>query len=131
SVAYAADVDGNAEVYLYSRASKQARALGLPLGMSSLEHAPFSRDGKRLLVFHDGPDAPRDVFVQPLPSGRARRVTQSLVAGLRPQDLVSPSLVHFPSRDKKWTISAFVYVPFNAERSGKLPGVVLVHGGPE
>src|SRR5581483_9921994 len=113
SVAYSADVDGNAEVFFYSRASKKARALGLPLGMNSLDHEPFTRDGRRLMFFHDGPDAPRDVFVQPLPAGKARRVTQSLVAGLRPQDLVAPSLVHFPSRDKKWTISAFVYVPFN------------------
>jgi len=40
-------------------------------------------------------------------------------------------LVHYPSRDGKWTISAFLYVPFNmarrrTERSHRLQS----HGGP-
>jgi dipeptidyl aminopeptidase/acylaminoacyl peptidase len=132
TILWSANVDGNSDVYQYSRAQKKARALGLPEGVNSLGRgdAIFTKDGKRFLFFHDGPDSPRDVFVQTL-GGKARRVTQSLVAGLRPSDMVAPFLVHYPSHDKKWTISAFVYVPFNLERNGRHPGIVLVHGGPE
>ena len=35
-----------------------------------------------------------------------------------------------PSKDGKWTISAFVYVPYNLPRNGEHPAIVYVHGGP-
>jgi len=57
-------------------------------------------------------------------------LTHSLVAGIRSGDMVEPYLVHFPSRDDKWTISAFVYVPNNIQRNGKFPAIVYIHGGP-
>jgi dipeptidyl aminopeptidase/acylaminoacyl peptidase len=44
--------------------------------------------------------------------------------------MVAPTLVHFPSKDGKWTISAFVYVPYNLPRNGEHPAIVYVHGGP-
>ena len=44
--------------------------------------------------------------------------------------MVEPYLVHFPSRDGKWTISAFAYVPNNIPRNGKFPAIVYIHGGP-
>ncbi len=48
----------------------------------------------------------------------------------QPEDMVEPFLVHYPSRDGKWTISALVYVPYNMARSGQNAAVVYVHGGP-
>jgi dipeptidyl aminopeptidase/acylaminoacyl peptidase len=57
-------------------------------------------------------------------------VTQSLIAGVRSEDMVEPFLVHYPSRDGKWTISAFVYVPYNMVRNGLNAAIVYVHGGP-
>ena len=44
--------------------------------------------------------------------------------------MVVPFLVHYPSKDGKWQISAFVYVPYNAEKNGKNAAVVWIHGGP-
>ena len=44
--------------------------------------------------------------------------------------MVEPYLVHYPSKDGKWTISAFVYVPYNLPRNGEHPAIVYVHGGP-
>ncbi len=44
--------------------------------------------------------------------------------------MVQPYLVHFPSRDGKFTISAFVYVPNNIAPNGKFPAIVSIHGGP-
>ena len=44
--------------------------------------------------------------------------------------MVSPYLVHYPSRDGKFTISAFAYVPNNIQRNGKFPAIVYIHGGP-
>src|SRR5437870_9156822 len=44
--------------------------------------------------------------------------------------MVEPFLVHYPSRDGKWTISAFVYMPYNLPRQPVSPAIVYVHGGP-
>ena len=37
---------------------------------------------------------------------KVQQITHSLVAGVRSEDMVEPYLVHYPSRDGKWTISA-------------------------
>jgi dipeptidyl aminopeptidase/acylaminoacyl peptidase len=52
------------------------------------------------------------------------------MAGIPTDDMVEPFLVHYPSKDGKWTISAFLYVPFNMQRDGKNAAIVYVHGGP-
>src|SRR5258706_13626806 len=44
--------------------------------------------------------------------------------------MVEPYLVHYPSRDGKWTISAFLYIPFNMKRNGQNAAIVYIHGGP-
>ena len=52
------------------------------------------------------------------------------MGGLRSSEMVQPYLVHYPSRDGKWTISAFAYVPNNIQPNGKFPAIVYIHGGP-
>jgi dipeptidyl aminopeptidase/acylaminoacyl peptidase len=44
--------------------------------------------------------------------------------------MVEPYLVHYPSRDGKWSISALTYVPNNIQRNSKYPAIVYIHGGP-
>jgi dipeptidyl aminopeptidase/acylaminoacyl peptidase len=44
--------------------------------------------------------------------------------------MVEPYLVHYPSKDGKWTISALLYVPYNMQRNGQNAAIVYVHGGP-
>ena len=61
----------------------------------------------------------RPVGLRSLPTGKSHQVTHSLVAGVRSEDMVEPFLVHYPSKDGKWTISAFVYVPYNMARNGQ------------
>ena len=65
-----------------------------------------------------------------LATAKSHQVTHSLVAGVRSEDMVEPYLVHYPSRDGKWTISAFLYVPFNMARNGQNAAIVYIHGGP-
>ena len=63
-------------------------------------------------------------------AGKPHQITDSLVGGVRSEDMVEPFLVHYPSKDGKWQISAFVYVPYNAEKNGKNAAIVWIHGGP-
>jgi dipeptidyl aminopeptidase/acylaminoacyl peptidase len=145
---YAANVDGNTDIYLYDIASGKARALPLPKGVNFVagRPSPFTRDSSRLLYYHTGATAPGDLWVYnisdeaakikstragaPAPHERSHQLTHSLVGGVRSEDMVEPYLVHYPSKDGKWTISAFVYVPYNLPRNGEHPAIVYVHGGP-
>jgi dipeptidyl aminopeptidase/acylaminoacyl peptidase len=126
------NADGNLDIFLYDLAAHQARRLPLNRGLNSLAGAEtaFSHDGTRLLYTHNGPDAPNDVWAYDFATQRSQQITHALVGGVRSEDMVEPFLVHYPSKDGKWQISAFVYVPYNAERNGKNAAVVFVHGGP-
>jgi dipeptidyl aminopeptidase/acylaminoacyl peptidase len=134
---YAANIDGNADIYLYDIAAGKARDLGLPKGVNYVagNPSPFTPDGSRMLFSHIGPTAPGDLWVytfsaKPSHPNISRQLTNSLVGGVQAQDMVEPYLVHYPSKDGKWTISAFVYVPYNLPRNAQHPAIVYVHGGP-
>ncbi len=145
---YTANVDGNTDIYVYDIASRKARALPLPKGVNHAagRPSPFTRDGSRMLYSHTGAKAPGDLWIYtisddaakvkstragaPAPHDPSHQLTYSLVGGVRAEDMVEPYLVHYPSKDGKWTISAFVYVPYNLPRNGEHPAIVYVRGGP-
>jgi dipeptidyl aminopeptidase/acylaminoacyl peptidase len=129
---WTANADGNQDVYIYELATRKAQAMPLAKGINSLAGAetPFSRDGSRLLYAHDGPNAPNDLWNFDFATEKSHQITHSLVGSIRGEDMVEPFLIHYPSKDGKWQISAFLYVPYNAERNGKNAAVVYIHGGP-
>jgi dipeptidyl aminopeptidase/acylaminoacyl peptidase len=131
-VTWTANVDGNIGIYLHNLATDTTKELPLPKGVNQPvgEHSTFSPDGTRLLYNHNGPNAPGDLWVYHLATSKLQQITHSLLAGVRSDDMVEPFLVHYPSRDAKWTISAFVYVPYNMVRNGQNAAIVYVHGGP-
>jgi dipeptidyl aminopeptidase/acylaminoacyl peptidase len=140
---WTANVDGNVKVFVGRKNAMDVRftdlstaspyALPLKEGVNTLagSESPFTRDGTRLLYNHEGPNAPNDLWVYDFAAQKTHQVTYSLAGGVRSEDMVEPFLVHYPSKDGKWQISAFVYVPYNAERNGKNAAVVFVHGGPQ
>jgi dipeptidyl aminopeptidase/acylaminoacyl peptidase len=131
-ITFSANVDGNEDIYLHDLATGKSAALSIPKGVNEPAggHSAFSADGSRLLYNHVGPTAPGDLWVYHLASGKSQQITHSLVAGVRSEDMVEPYLVRYPSRDGKWTISAFLYVPFNMARNAQNAAVVYIHGGP-
>ena len=131
-VSFSANVDGNEDIYLYDLATGKSTTLQIPKGVNEPAggHSAFSPDGSRMLYYHNGPTAPGDLWVYSLASGKSQQLTHSLVGGIRSEDMVEPYLVHYPSRDGKWTISAFLYVPFNMQRNGQNAAIVYIHGGP-
>ena len=129
---FSADVDGNEDIYLYELATSKSTALPIPNGVNLSEggRRAFSADGQHLLYNHAGPTAPGDLWIYQVATGKSVQITHSLVAGVRSEDMVEPYLVHYPSRDGKWSISAFLYVPFNMARNGQNAAIVFIHGGP-
>ncbi len=132
SVTWKTNLDGNTDIYIHNLATGKSSALPLPKGVNSLGGAEsaFSKGGSQVLYYHNGPNAPDDAWIYTVATGKSHQVTHSLVAGIRPEDMVEPFLVHYPSRDGKWTISAFLYVPYNMPKNGQNAAIVYVHGGP-
>jgi dipeptidyl aminopeptidase/acylaminoacyl peptidase len=131
-VTWIANVEGNTDIYLHDVVSGKTSSLPLPKGVNNLggDSSAFSTDGSRLLCYHNGPNAPSDVWIYPMAGGKPHQITNSLVAGMHAEDMVEPFLVHYPSKDGKWTISAWVYVTYNMVRNGTNAAIVYVHGGP-
>jgi dipeptidyl aminopeptidase/acylaminoacyl peptidase len=131
-VTWTANVDGNTDIFVHDLVSGKTTSLPLPKGVNepSGKTSAFSKDGGRFLYYHNGPTSPNDLWVYHSVTGKSQQLTHSLIAGMRSEDMVEPYLVHYPSKDGKWTVSAFVYVPFNLPRNGQHPAIVYVHGGP-
>ena len=129
---WTANVDGNTDIYVHEVVSGKTSSLPLPKGVNGLggSESAFTHDGSRLLYSHNGPSSPNDVWIYSMASGKSHQVTRSLMAGVPADHMVEPQLVHYPSTDGKWTISAFLYAPFNMQRNGQNAAIVYVHGGP-
>ena len=132
-ITWTGNVDGNTHIFVYDLADQHANSLPLPKGVNLLAGGvtSFSSDGQRLLYYHNGPTSPNDLWSYDFSTKQSKQLTYSLLAALSPEDMVEPFLVHYPSRDGKWQISAWVYVPHNAPRDQTHPAIVYVHGGPQ
>jgi dipeptidyl aminopeptidase/acylaminoacyl peptidase len=132
NICWSANVDGREALYSRSRSGGEVHRLELPEGVNAFagEASPWTRDGQRLLYYHSGAKAPNDLYVFDPKSKQSIQLTNSFVAGLSPSSMVMPSLVHYPSSDGKFTISAWAYIPNNIVRNQKYPAIVYIHGGP-
>lgn len=131
TITWTANVDGNTDIYLYDLGGKKATPMGL-VGVNHLggSESAFTKDGGRMLYYHNAADAPNDLWVYDVTMRKPQQITQSLVAGLRSDFMVQPYLVHYPSKDRKWIISALAYIPNNIIRNQKYPAIIYIHGGP-
>ncbi len=94
-----------------------------PVG-SALRLAP---GGAHAALVWQGPQHPPDLYTIETATGKARKLTESMLGGLRPRQLVEPELISYPSFDGR-DIPAWLYRP---KRRGRTPVVVSIHGGPE
>jgi dipeptidyl aminopeptidase/acylaminoacyl peptidase len=128
---YLINEDGRTRTYIGERGSSRSEPLNFPEGLTSPSGRPtaFSPSGDRLLISHQSSHRPADLWVYDFASSRATQLTFSALAGLHSENLPASRLVHYRSFDGQ-VISAFLWVPFNLNRDGASPGIVLPHGGP-
>ncbi|HEU5402451.1 MAG TPA: prolyl oligopeptidase family serine peptidase, partial [Terriglobales bacterium] len=129
---WTANVDGEVSVHATEIATGKSEELPAGGGVNGTDEIPnpVSRDGSRLLYMHNGANSPRAVWVYDFASRKAQPVTHALLAGVPQKELVEPKLAHFQSKDGKYTLSAWVYMPYNIQPNHKYPAIVYVHGGP-
>ncbi|MNS32886.1 Prolyl tripeptidyl peptidase precursor [compost metagenome] len=132
SLLYVTNLDGQEVVSLYDVASDAHRRLPLPEGVNSqagyISTSPsFSPDGRYVLFPHSSGSTPQDYWTFDLTTGLAARMTR--LNNLEAQTLPRTSIVHYPSADGT-LISAVLWTPYNLERDGRAPAVIISHGGP-
>jgi dipeptidyl aminopeptidase/acylaminoacyl peptidase len=88
----------------------------------------LSPDGNRAVLIWQSPRRPTDLYAIETGSGRVRRLTESMLGGLRERQLAEPELVSYPSFDGR-DIPAWLYRP--RTRRARVPVVLSIHGGPE
>ncbi|HXF15119.1 MAG TPA: hypothetical protein VN517_18340, partial [Terriglobales bacterium] len=99
SLTFRANVDGHADLYMHDLVSQKTTELPLSKGVNSFGGAEsaFSQDGKKLLYYHNGANAPGDAWTYDIETGKSTQVTRSLMAGVPADHMVEPLLVHYHS----------------------------------
>jgi len=131
SFTYTLNADGLPDVYLVDASSVRAEKLPLGAGLNALAAYPnsFSPSGDRLLLSHESSVQPGDFWIYDIASRSTQRLSRSAVASLSSAPMPDSQIVHYKTFDGK-TISALMWVPFNLNRDGSNPALVLPHGGP-
>ena len=131
SFTYTLNADGLPDVYLVDASSMRAEKLPLGAGVNAFAAYPnsFSPSGDRLLLSHESSVQPGDFWIYDIASRSTQRLSRSAVASLGSAPMPDSQIVHYKTFDGK-TISALMWVPFNLNRDGSNPALVLPHGGP-
>jgi dipeptidyl aminopeptidase/acylaminoacyl peptidase len=128
---YMVNEDGRIDDYLGDSATLARGKINLPPGLNTFtgNPSPFAPQGGRLLINHQSSTQPADMWVYDIGKREARQLTFSAIASLTTAKIPPSQLVHYRSFDGK-IISAFLWMPFNLQRDGSNPAIVLPHGGP-
>lgn len=89
----------------------------------------FAPDNRHFLHYHASADTPGELYVADTNSGTSRALTRLSMASLDSERLPKSTIVTYRSFDET-AISAIVTMPFNLQRDGTHPAIVIPHGGP-
>lgn len=129
---YVTDQNARQQVYVHDIDNGDNRRLPFPEGVNAtggyVATLPvFSPDGHHILFPHSSGAEPLDFWIYALGKKHPRRITH--LSGLGKKHLPGSSIVNYSSFDGT-TISAIMWMPYNLERNGSSPAVILAHGGP-
>lgn len=100
---------------------------GVPDG--EITQVCFDRSESRIAFGVNTDTSPVNVFTADLATGEAERLTTALSPKIAEENLVTASIVRYPSFDGLEIPSVF-YVPKEASAENPVPALVWVHGGP-
>jgi dipeptidyl aminopeptidase/acylaminoacyl peptidase len=120
--------DARTELHVYELPSM--RRITLPeVPGANITGVSFSADDSQLAFYASASRAPNDLYVMNVGAASPRRLTKSLNPTLNPEHLVDGKVARFKSYDGK-EVPGILYLPHGATAGDKVPGIVLVHGGP-
>ncbi|MFO1372982.1 MAG: S9 family peptidase, partial [Candidatus Competibacteraceae bacterium] len=122
------DVNDNGASKLHGRDLRSGKDLAMPeLPLCVIGGMDINHDGTRLAITLARPTEAFNLYEVDLASGQVQALSQSMLGGIDPADMVEPQAVFFPSFDGR-QIPAWLYRPRGA---GQFPIVLSIHGGPE
>jgi dipeptidyl aminopeptidase/acylaminoacyl peptidase len=129
SFTYTLNADGRSTLYFMDIAALRASDRGLPPGLNVPGAIPQSFfAGGAFLLSHQDATHPANLYIAEA-DGTLHQVTHNENAGLASAVLPHSQVVTYKSVDGR-LISAFLWVPYNLQRQGSAPAVILPHGGP-
>ena len=126
-LAVVSNEDGYGRLYLLDTRTQGLTPVETPRGVISQVRFPVGRSDQVAFSLSSA-RVPMDIFMVDLGTKKTTRWTRSETGGLSPETFVEPELVRYPSTDGV-KVPALLYRPQDVK--GKLPVVVLFHGGPE
>ena len=129
-IAYAHSAAGNQMERFISIASVASGEIEPIVTEPGVNRNPaFSPDGAMLVFERSSVEHPLEVYsVAAKAKATPTRLTDSLPAGLLPQDLTAPVAVHYPSRADGKPVPATLMVDKHLDRSKKHPAIIWIHG---
>jgi len=122
------NADGLWEVtFLDTLTGKPLALTGVPDG--EVTQVCFNDDETRVAFGVNTDTSPRNIYTADLATGVATRLTNALSPAIDEANLVTASIVRYPSFDGL-EIPAIFYVPKTASADTPVPAIVWVHGGP-
>ena len=100
---------------------------GIPDG--ELGQVRFNADESKIAFGVNTDTSPFNLYLADLETGAATRLTSALPEGIDESDLVTASVVRYPSFDGL-EIPGIFYMPQQASADNPVPALVWVHGGP-
>lgn len=123
-------IDGRSVLAAITVATGEERPLDFGNGVASVAGGEtFTADSRRLLVLRSGADTPADLYMVDVTTGSASPITRMAMASLDPSSLPKSQIVTYESYDGT-LVSAIVTMPFNLNRDGSNPAIMMPHGGP-
>jgi dipeptidyl aminopeptidase/acylaminoacyl peptidase len=98
-------------------------------GDKSITSVGFSDDEKWMRMYVGGSNSPSDLYTYNFETKEQHKLTNVLNKEINADDLVTAKVIRFESFDGT-VIPAIYYLPKQACLENKVPGMVLVHGGP-
>ncbi len=122
------NADGSTAVTILDlQTNRPVQLTGVPAG--DVGGVRFNRDETAIAFTVASDTSPADVFVAPLATGAATRLTKALNPAISEDRLVEATVVRYRSFDGL-EIPGILYRPKTATAASKAPAIVLVHGGP-
>jgi len=125
---YGVNENGVTKLKLKNYKSGKTKTLKIPPG--NIPEFKLSPDEKKIVVIHDTPQNPNDIFVYDIKKEKFKQITFSMIGGIPSKDFVKPELVKYKSFDGL-EISAWLFVPKGVKKDESIPAIVWPHGGPE
>ena len=128
-IAFALNENGLSTLHVLDLASGKERAMPkLPVG--TINNLNWHENNRDLAFSLNTSQSPMDVYSVDVNTAKLERWTASENGGLNANNFVVPQLVKWKSFDNR-EISGWEYLPHTKPASGKLPVVIVIHGGPE